>query len=74
MAPSIDQTTIPEDLQSDQLVVSPGLSFNERRHLGIINIINNNYYNIINNNYYNIVFFVINNQARRRVVGIAQTG
>ena len=66
MAPSIDQTTIPEDLQSDQLVVSPGLSFNERRHLGIINI--------INNNYYNIVFFVINNQARRRVVGIAQIG
>lgn len=66
MAPSIDQTTIPEDLQSDQLVVSPGLSFNERRHLGIINI--------IHNNYYNIVFFVINNQARRRVVGIAQTG
>lgn len=65
MAPSIDQTTIPEDLQSDQLVVSPGLSFNERRHLGIINI---------NNNYYNIVFFVINNQARRRVVGIAQAG
>lgn len=66
MAPSIDQTTIPEDLQSDQLVVSPGLSFNERRHLGIIII--------INNNYYNIVFFVINNQARRRVVGIAQAG